>query len=678
MHIEIGTIVDSKYEVLAELGSGATATVVLARQSALNRLVAIKFMRSLVVPALRQRFEREAIILSKLRHPNVVAVYSHGIWQDVPYLVMEYIEGTSLANHARNLGCIPAEDMLVLTKQVCAGLEHLHQNDIIHRDLKPDNIMLTGERCTLVKLVDLGFAKIVTSGHAAGAELQKLTEDGVAVGTVLYMSPEQCKGMPFDQRSDIYSVGIILQECLTGKLPHNSSDPFSIMFAHVELVPAKLTDACPDKQFPDGLQGLISKAIQKNPDDRYSSCNELIRDIELIETGRGRLIANELPQSYFQNVAGATKSKLVLAIAVAATLISIGYIALADPGVETILAPSIRFGNEHTFRASLERALRLLNEKRPKGAVLICSEARQLADHLHLSAVDKADSFAVSSLAENAVGNSATAIEDADLSLDILSAAPFPETEPAREYKILEHVQLLAGRNTATESSWNRTVAKLKERYRRSFNCLLLLDSIVVQRMQAIHGPSAAESAEALDQLAAILGASENHISAIRTFEQASQIYEQRFGRNSSEYFLCQLRIAEEFLADKKELSAFEHLKELKKLKLRTKKSDRDFGLRLRFSADLLQCHDITGAEAVCDAVARDIGEQDISEGPLWRSLQHQKMELLFCRGQYSQARAIAKMLLASQQRVNADQTKTNAFLQKVNNAELTSQAKLK
>lgn len=212
-----GGIFADRYEIIARLGGGGMSTVYKARHTHMDKIVAIKVLQTNVGNTAEsiKRFQLEAKATSKLEHPNVISIFDFGVNEDGrPYMVMEYLEGVSLSDLLDKKGRLPVNGLKEIFVPVCEGLTHAHQNGIVHRDLKPGNIMLakTQNGGVNVKIVDFGLAKLVNSE-------QKLTQTGETFGSPLYMSPEQCLGKQLDQRADIYSLGCVLFECLTGQPP---------------------------------------------------------------------------------------------------------------------------------------------------------------------------------------------------------------------------------------------------------------------------------------------------------------------------------------------------------------------------------------------------------------------------------------------------------------------------
>lgn len=270
-------IVDRRFEVLRLIGEGGYGAVYLARQTGLDRLVALKIIHPDMVNAeVLARFEREAKILCSLQHPNICQFYAYGVGENsTPYLAMEYMEGTPLSSllTKETLSCV---HIISIAMQCCEALTHAQHKDVIHRDLKPSNIMLvpsehdrkdaTAIAKLRIKLLDFGLAKLTS------AEMrQSLTVTGFFVGTPGYASPEQCLSQPLDHRSDIYSLGCILYEMVAGKPPFIAANEVAIMEKQVYEEPDSIAEFCSKRSFPEQLGDCIETAMSKNPADRYQT-----------------------------------------------------------------------------------------------------------------------------------------------------------------------------------------------------------------------------------------------------------------------------------------------------------------------------------------------------------------------------------------------------------------------
>jgi serine/threonine-protein kinase len=265
----LGAVIDGKYEVTRLLGFGGMGAVYRATQLALKRDVALKVVRNdcLVEKETVERFEREATIVARLRHPNVVAVYDFG-WSPRAgaYLVMEYLTGRSLREELRRCGRVAPAETVEIMGQVCAGLQAAHAAGVIHRDLKPDNVFLEPgpDGRPVAKVLDFGIAKL----DEAGAETP-LTAAGMLLGTAFYMSPEQIESRPLDARSDVYSLGCVLYEMLTGQPPFPSGSISAVLYAHVSREPEPPSRIAPD--LPRSVDAVVLVALAKRPRDRFQS-----------------------------------------------------------------------------------------------------------------------------------------------------------------------------------------------------------------------------------------------------------------------------------------------------------------------------------------------------------------------------------------------------------------------
>ncbi|MBM3708433.1 MAG: FHA domain-containing protein [Actinobacteria bacterium] len=260
------------YKIVQQLGKGGMASVYLAENSQKKPpKVAIKVLDINIEDNAEYvlRFKKEAFICSKFSHPNIVKVYSYGIFEKKYFIVMEYIDGKDLSFFIKNSKVRPIKDILSFTYQIASALSFAHKNKVIHRDIKPQNIIL--DKYGKIKITDFGIAKINIS--------QALTLEGERVmGTTYYMSPEQIKGDNIDLRTDIYSMGILLYEMITGKNPYAADTPLAIINGHLYKTPVPLNNIRND--VPEYFIYIINKCITKNKNDRFNSAEEILQALK--------------------------------------------------------------------------------------------------------------------------------------------------------------------------------------------------------------------------------------------------------------------------------------------------------------------------------------------------------------------------------------------------------------
>ncbi len=276
-----------KYQFLSVVGEGGMSVIYRARQLALDKTVAIKMLHgsSSGHSKTNIRFHQEARLASSLSHPNVIAVHDFGTTEHgQPFLVMDFIDGPSLAQLIRDEGPLRADRAVEIFIQMTAGLTHAHDKGILHRDLKPSNIMISRvDGADMVTLVDFGIAKMT----GESAESQQLTKTGDLFGSPPYMSPEQCLGQKLDARSDIYALGCIMYEALTGVVPFLGESAAETIFKHLNEVPPKMAEVC-DIPFSDDLEEIVARCLTRDPRFRYQTSEELHADLEAIRDDKPR------------------------------------------------------------------------------------------------------------------------------------------------------------------------------------------------------------------------------------------------------------------------------------------------------------------------------------------------------------------------------------------------------
>jgi len=265
----IGRLLDNRYEILEVIGTGGMAVVYKARCHRLNRLVAIKILKDdyLEDEEFRRRFHAESQAVAMLGHPNIVAVYDVSTSIMADYIVMELIEGITLKQYMEKKGVLNWKETLHFAIQIAKALEHAHSRGIVHRDIKPHNIMVLKNGS--VKVADFGIARMMSKGNT-------LTKE--ALGSVHYISPEQAKGGRVDSRSDIYSLGVVMYEMMSGRPPYDAESPVSVAIQHINGGAAMPSTLNPN--IPGGLEQIIMKAMALNIDDRYVSATAMLADMD--------------------------------------------------------------------------------------------------------------------------------------------------------------------------------------------------------------------------------------------------------------------------------------------------------------------------------------------------------------------------------------------------------------
>ena len=253
-----GKIIDGRYEIIEEIGRGGMAIVYRAKCLVLNRYVAIKVLRPEYRDDLEfiKRFKIEAQSAGSLSHPNIVSIYDVGNEDDLEYIVMEYVEGITLKQYLSAKGVLQWKEAVDYASQICSGLEHAHKKGIVHKDIKPENIIITKEG--ILKITDFGIAKALNQGT--------ITTGGLTMGSVHYFSPEQARGGFTDAKTDLYSLGILTYEMVTGRLPFEGESAISIAMQHLETEPVRPSVFNPS--IPKSLETVILKAMKKEQSER--------------------------------------------------------------------------------------------------------------------------------------------------------------------------------------------------------------------------------------------------------------------------------------------------------------------------------------------------------------------------------------------------------------------------
>jgi len=288
----IGRTFDTRYVIERKLGSGGMADVYLAEDQELGRRVALKLLddRHASDEQFVERFRREAQSAAGLNHPSIVSIFDRGYAEGTYYIAMEYLDGRTLKELLVKNGPTPVPIAIDYARQILGALAFAHRNHIVHRDIKPHNIVVGGDG--RLKVTDFGIAR-------SGAS--QMTEAGSIVGTAQYLSPEQARGAPVDPRSDIYSLGVVLYEMLTGKVPFSGDTPVEIAMKHLSQVPeppSELRDG-----IPHDLDAVVMRALAKDPEQRYATAEEM--DADLARVARGVAVSRETEDAMTQVLSGA-------------------------------------------------------------------------------------------------------------------------------------------------------------------------------------------------------------------------------------------------------------------------------------------------------------------------------------------------------------------------------------
>lgn len=268
----IGKRINDRYKIIELIGGGGMSNVYLAHDMILNRDVAIKILRYDISneEEFHRRFQREALSATSLAHPNIVSIYDVGEDGDMHYIVMEYIKGKTLKQYINEFSPLSPARSVQIMKQLTSAIAHAHENQIIHRDIKPQNILVDED----------GNVKITDFGIATSLSATSYTKTNSVIGTVHYLSPEQARGGNATKKSDIYALGIVLYELLTGELPFSGESAVSIALKHLQTETPSVREF--DASIPQSLENVVLKATAKNPIHRYSSVEEMEDDLQTV------------------------------------------------------------------------------------------------------------------------------------------------------------------------------------------------------------------------------------------------------------------------------------------------------------------------------------------------------------------------------------------------------------
>lgn len=273
----IGKLIQDRYRIESLIAKGSMGVIYKATQELIGREVAIKVMHNYLVSddESLKRYHKEAKAASRLNHPNITTIYDFGVLASgQPYIVMDLLTGKTLADYLKDRNHLTLNQTLMVFQQVCLALAEAHKCGIVHRDIKPENIVideLPDGKSIQVKVVDFGIA---TFSEGVDDTLGKITKTGTVCGSPFYMSPEQCDASKLDHRSDLYSLGVVLFETLTGKVPFESKDIYQVLTMQVKDAPPKLKKMRPDLEFSDSIESVVAKSLAKEPDKRYQTADE--------------------------------------------------------------------------------------------------------------------------------------------------------------------------------------------------------------------------------------------------------------------------------------------------------------------------------------------------------------------------------------------------------------------
>ncbi|MBP1924871.1 serine/threonine-protein kinase [Sedimentibacter acidaminivorans] len=270
----IGKVLGNRYEIMERIGGGGMSVVYKAKCNVLNRYVAIKVLRDELTsdPEFVEKFKQESLSAASLMHSNIVNIYDTGIEDGIYYIVMEYIKGETLKDYIKSKGSLDEQETIRISRQIAEALKHAHSNKIVHRDIKPHNILLTSDGT--VKVADFGIARASTSST--------INNTSNVIGSVHYFSPEQARGGYVDEKSDIYSLGIVMYEMITGSLPFDADNHISVAMMQIQEKPIPPSNKLNNKRISQSLEDIILKCLEKNQSYRFQSIEEFLTSLNSI------------------------------------------------------------------------------------------------------------------------------------------------------------------------------------------------------------------------------------------------------------------------------------------------------------------------------------------------------------------------------------------------------------
>ena len=273
----IGKVLGNRYEIVEKIGGGGMSIVYKAKCRVLNRYVAIKILRDELTsdPDFVEKFKQESLSAASLTHPNIVNIHDTGIEGDIYYIVMEYVKGETLKNYINRKGRLSEQETVRISRQVAEALKHAHNNNIIHRDIKPHNILITEE----------GIAKVTDFGIARAATSSTINNTSNVIGSVHYFSPEQARGGYVDEKSDIYSLGIVMYEMITGVVPFDADNHISVAMKQIQEKPVPPSKKIKNLEISKGFEDIIMKCLEKHQSFRFQNVEELIKKLNSLNDG---------------------------------------------------------------------------------------------------------------------------------------------------------------------------------------------------------------------------------------------------------------------------------------------------------------------------------------------------------------------------------------------------------